>query len=71
MNLEAIDKFHKTRQGHLVFGLLELALAYVVASLAIDSGSLLQYLVTIILFVGAIQNFVSIFRSPKNEHKRR
>ena len=71
MILQTIDKWHKTRQGHIVFGLLELGLAYIIASLAIDTGSLLQYAVAIILFAGAIQNFVSIFRSPKNERTRR
>jgi hypothetical protein len=69
--VEAIDKFHKTRQGHLVFALVELGVAYWIASLAIDTGSLWQYAVAILLLVGAIQNFVRIFKPIKNEHNRR
>jgi hypothetical protein len=68
--MDAIDKWHKTKQGHLVFGLVELLLAYTFISLAIDSGALLEYAVTIIFFAGSIQNFVKIFRTPKNERKR-
>jgi hypothetical protein len=73
MNMEAIDKWHKTKQGHLTFGLVELLLAYLFASLAIDSGSLMEYAVTL-FFAGAIQNFVRIFRPPKmsvNEDKQK
>jgi hypothetical protein len=62
MNLQAIDKWHKTKLGNLFFALFELAVAYLFASLAIDSGSLWQYAVAILLFIGAIQNFVRIFK---------
>jgi hypothetical protein len=71
MDLQAIDNWHKTKLGYLSFGLGELLLAYLFVSLAINSGSLWQYALSIILFVGAIQNFVRIFRTPKNERKRR
>jgi uncharacterized membrane protein len=69
--VDKLEEFHKTRQGHLVFGLIELGVAYLFASLAIDTGSLWQYAVTILLFIGAIQNFVRIFRSSNNDHGRR
>jgi hypothetical protein len=62
MNLQAIDKWHKTKLGNLFFALFELGVAYLFASLAIDSGSLWQYAVAILLFIGAIQNFVRIFK---------
>jgi hypothetical protein len=62
MNLQAIDKWHKTKLGNLFFALFELTVAYLFASLAIDSGSLWQYAVAILLFIGAIQNFVRIFK---------
>jgi hypothetical protein len=65
MKLQAIDKWHKTKLGNLFFALFELTVAYLFASLAIDSGSLWQYAVAILLFIGAIQNFVRIFRTPK------
>lgn len=58
MNLQAIDKWHKTRLGHLVFGLVELGLAYLFASLAINSGSLWQWTLAFIFTVGFFQNVV-------------
>jgi hypothetical protein len=71
MNLQTIDKWHHTRTGHLIFGLAELGLAYAFVSLAINSGSLWQYGLAIILFVGSIQNVVKVFRVPKNERSKR
>jgi energy-converting hydrogenase Eha subunit C len=71
MNIEALDKWHKTRLGHLTFGFMELLAAYLFVSLAINSGSLIEYTVTIILFAGAVQNFVKIFKPINNEQKRR
>jgi hypothetical protein len=70
MNIEAIDRWHKTKRGHLTFGLIELGLSYAFATLSIDSGNLIEYAITFIFFVGAIQNFTRIFRTPKNERKR-
>jgi predicted acyltransferase len=55
----------------LIFGLAEIALAYLFASLAIDSGSLWEYAAAIILLAGGMQNLVKIFRASKHEHKRR
>jgi hypothetical protein len=48
--MEAIDRWHHTRQGHLLFGLAELAIAYGFASWAIDSGRIWQYLLAFIFF---------------------
>jgi hypothetical protein len=69
MNLQAIDKWHKTRTGHLTFGFAELGLSYIFISLAIDSASLWEYAAGIILLVGGIQNLVRIFRTSKHERK--
>jgi len=60
MNLKAIDKWHKTRAGLLAFALVELLLAYAAASWAIDSGNLLVYLLTIVLLIGSLQNFIKL-----------
>lgn len=56
--VDQIDRFHKTRRGRVSFGFIELAVAYVFVSLAIDSGSIWQYLVAIVLAVGAINNLI-------------
>lgn len=58
--MNALDKWHKTRTGLLVFALVELLLAYGAASWAIDSGNLLLYIATIILLIGGIQNLAKL-----------
>ena len=63
MSWQALDKFHKTRLGYIVFGLGELALAYGAASWAIDSGNILLYVATIILVFGGLQNLSKLLIS--------
>jgi len=60
MSVQTLDKFHRTRVGYLVFGLVELGLAYLVASLAIDSGSLWEWALAFILLFGCLQNLARI-----------
>ena len=55
-----LDKFHKTKSGHLLFGLIELGVAYGFVSLAIDKGSFLCYFLTLVFLVGALKNFVKL-----------
>lgn len=59
--IDQIDKFHQTRRGRITFGLIELLVAYILVSLAIDSGSIWQYIAAIILIVGAINNLIRAF----------
>ncbi|MFA5004265.1 MAG: hypothetical protein WC498_03265 [Candidatus Saccharimonadales bacterium] len=61
MNLKALSKFHKTKVGHLVFGLVELLLAYTFASLAIGSGRFSEYGLAIIFLAGFLRNMLRIF----------
>lgn len=56
--VKKLDAFHKTRLGYLIFGLIELAIAYGFVSLAIDRGNLLWYALTLLFLVGALQNFI-------------
>lgn len=58
--MKSLHKWHQTKRGLLVFGLVELAIAYGFASLAIDSGSLWWYLLTLIFFVGVLQNLFKL-----------
>ncbi|MDB5170951.1 MAG: hypothetical protein JWO35_645 [Candidatus Saccharibacteria bacterium] len=58
--LKQLDKFHKTKTGHLLFGLVELAIAYGFVSLAIDRGSFFYYFLTLVFLVGALQNFLKL-----------
>jgi len=57
MNVKQLDTFHKTRLGHLVFGLVELGLSYLVALKAIDNGNLFVWILAFILLFGFLQNF--------------
>lgn len=65
MNLiNRIHAFHKTKRGYLAFALVELAIAYIFASIAIDTGNLWVYLAATIFTVGAILNFLNLFTVP-------
>ena len=56
----------QTRAFGLVLGFTALVLAYVFISWAIDSGSLLDYAITLLLlFIGIRELILSIFRSRK------
>ena len=61
--LHTFDKWHKTKPGYLLAGLVELAIAYGFVSLSIDRGNLWWYLLTLIFLVGALQNFVKLVAS--------
>jgi hypothetical protein len=61
--------WHQTRLGLLVFALVELVIAYVFASLAIDRGNLWWYLLTLIFFVGSLQNLFRLIGA--HSHGRR
>ncbi len=60
--LQSLEKWHQTKPGFLVFALVELALAYGFATLAIDRGNLWWYLLTIIFLVGTLQNLFQLIR---------
>ncbi|HSH56209.1 MAG TPA: hypothetical protein VK983_05305 [Candidatus Limnocylindrales bacterium] len=57
---QRLEQWHQTKLGLAVFGLVELGLAYVSASQALDSGSLLRWFIAIVLFIGAMVNFVKL-----------
>ncbi len=61
--MDRIDNFHKTKKGRITFGVVELLAAYLFISMAINSGSVWQYTVAIILFIGAVNNLVRGFIS--------
>jgi apolipoprotein N-acyltransferase len=63
--IDKLDTFHQTRIGYLVFGLVELALAWWVGLKALDTGSLLWWALTIILLVGFLQNIVRLMVHKK------
>jgi hypothetical protein len=55
-----LQRWHKTRSGLVGFGLVELLLAYVFASFAINNGNLWFYLAALILIIGALHNFFKL-----------
>ena len=61
--IKSFDNWHKTKLGYAVMGVLELVLAYVLGSRAIDTGSMWQYLLAVILFIGSLHNFYQLIRS--------
>jgi hypothetical protein len=58
MNLRAIDKFHQTRPGYLVFGLVELGLSYLFANWALGSGAWWEWVIALVFLFGFLQNLV-------------
>jgi hypothetical protein len=62
MDVRKLDQWHKTRTGYLVFGVLELAVAYGLVSLAINDGNVLVYILFFIVTVGGAKNLVNAVR---------
>jgi hypothetical protein len=63
--MEGINRFltwKQTRLGLVVSGVVEAALFYLFASLAIDSGSGWDYLLAIIFLLGTIVSFVKAIK---------
>lgn len=48
--------WYQTKQGFALLAILEFAAAYIFVSLALNSGSLLQWFIAIALLLGGIQN---------------
>lgn len=70
--VDKLDKFHKTILGYTLFMVVELALTYAFASLAIDTGNLLWYALTLLFLVGSLQNIVQLIGKiirPRNVRK--
>ncbi len=67
--MRQLATWHRTRWGRLTFAVIELAVAYVFASLAIDSGSLLQYAVAALALIGSLQNFVKFLWNLVHDDK--
>lgn len=67
--IQKIDQFHKTLAGYLLFGLVELGIAYGLVSLAIDRGSLIWYLLTLVFLIGALQNLFKAIGKVTRGHK--
>jgi hypothetical protein len=57
MSLSKLDAFHKTRLGYLVFGLVELAMAYGFIDWALGTGSLWWWIAAAVLLLAAGENF--------------
>ena len=60
---DRLDRFHKTNQGYATFFVLELLAAYLLASAAIDTGSLWIYAAAIVISIGALINLTYLLES--------
>jgi hypothetical protein len=59
--INKFEAWHKSKLGLLVLAIIELAITYGFASVAIDRGGLGWYLLTLIFLVGFLQNLVRFF----------
>ena len=57
--IKRFESFHRSLQGYMILGTIELILAYIFASIAIDTASMWAYLAAIILTLGVIFNFAN------------
>lgn len=67
--LQKLNKWHQTRPGLLVFGLVELLIAYGFLSLAIDRGNPWWYALTLVFTIGFVQNFVKLIGAITSDKK--
>ena len=58
--LNKLDHWHKTKLGYLLYALLELAAAYGFASLAIDRGNFIYYIMALVFLVGSLRNLTKL-----------
>lgn len=63
--LKRFEALHQTSRGLIIFAILELGLAYLVGSQAIDTGSWAQYAVALLLLVGGIHNLIRLVTRKK------
>lgn len=68
-NIAKFEKWHKSKLGLLIFGVLELAVAYGFASLSIDRGNFFWYLLTLIFLIGGLQNLFKLIGKIINGDK--
>jgi hypothetical protein len=67
---DRLDRFHQSKVGYAVFALVELALAYLFVSWALDSGSWWDYLLVLIFTVGFLQNAAKLVGKIIADRKR-
>lgn len=67
---ERLELWYATAQGRVIVFVILLGLAYVYASLAIDKGSLIDYLLTILLVGAAISDLVRLMKGARSVHTR-
>jgi hypothetical protein len=58
--MNALAKWHQTKSGLITFVIIELATSYGFASLAIDTGNLLWYLLFAVFLIGAAKNLLKL-----------
>lgn len=68
--MKKLDRWHQTKLGRLVFAIVELAIAYGLASLAVDRGNLLWYLLTLLFVFGSLQNGVKLIGSVVHDKRQ-
>ncbi len=67
---QQLDRWHQTRTGHLVFGLVELLIAYGFASWAIDTAHTWCYVLTLLFLFGGGRNLVQVFHRSNNGKRK-
>jgi hypothetical protein len=58
--MDKLAKWHQTKIGMAVFGAIELAIAYIFVSLAIDRGSWWWYALALVFLFGGLRNYAKL-----------
>ena len=67
---DKLDRFHHSTPGYAVFTVVELGLAYLFITWAMDSGSWFDYLLALIFTVGFLQNLTKLIGSAMADRRR-
>jgi hypothetical protein len=62
-------RWKHTWSGRLAWLVLDLAIAYAFGSLAVNSGAIWQYAITVLFLIDAIYNLVQFIRKVFSGHK--
>lgn len=68
--MQGLAVWHQTRMGLILFAAVEATALYIVASLAIDRGSIVWYLLTLIFTAGVVNNLVRLGGKLAHGHAR-
>ncbi len=71
MTFDQFKTWHETNKGLLIFAVFQLLVAYLIGSRALDTGSLIEYLLLFVFLAGGLRNTIKLITNiiHGNKHK--